>query len=145
MYVLEMSLSLTHDFIIARKINSLKHRLDRLREVYKSEYPDDTEGLESIPSADGIDMAKLIGATVTTDTCTPAQKARRDFCVKINRVSYQQDCMNHLRCVWCKQVEKELCKVLQVIVMDTMDEIAPELRVSCLSALTPVPMANSSA
>lgn len=77
-------------------------------------------------------MTKLVGATVTTDTCTPAQKARRDFCVKIQGTSYQQDCMNHLRCVWCKQVEKELCKVLQVIVMDTMDEIAPELRVSCL-------------
>lgn len=82
-------------------------------------------------------MSKLVGATVTTDTCTPAQKARRDFCLKLDPlmvggIIYQQDCMNHLRCVWCKQVEIELCKVLQVIVMDTMDEIAPELRVSCL-------------
>ena len=45
---------------------------------------------------------------------------------------HQQDCMNHLRCVWCKAVEKEVATALKEMVMDTMDEIAPELRVSCV-------------
>ena len=40
--------------------------------------------------------------------------------------------MNHLRCVWCKAVEKEVATALKEMVMDTMDEIAPEGRVSCV-------------
>ena len=62
--------------IFLLQINSLKHRLDRLKEVVELEYP---EEVASIPSSDGINLEKFEGASVITDTCNGAQASRRKF------------------------------------------------------------------
>ena len=115
------------------QINSLTHRLERLIDIVKEEYPEEAEAvLQDVPSPEGITNAKLDGASANTDTCNGAQAARRKLCELVPGVVHQQDCMNHLRCVWCKAVEKEVAAALKIMVMDTLEEIAPELRVSCV-------------
>ena len=61
------------NILIVFQLNSLKHRLDRLRETMEEEFP----GFEYlVPSSDGIDSNKLgNGAAITTDTCNTAQKS----------------------------------------------------------------------
>jgi hypothetical protein len=60
---------------ILSKIDSLKHRLQRLASVVEEKCP---EKLDNLPSPDGIDIGKLgDGGVVMTDTCNAAQKLRR--------------------------------------------------------------------
>ena len=85
-----------------------------------------------VPNPDGIDLKKLQEALFTSDTCSTAQKERRVFIERIGGIAYQQDCHNHLRCVHTNGMEKALCARLQVILKDSLEEIDPKLRVSCV-------------
>ena len=95
------------------KIDSLKIRLTRLREVIQDRHP---QLLDSIPSPDDIDIKKLGegGGNVTTDTCAAAQKLRRILVDGIPG-AYDFDCMHHLRNVWFNGMEKALTKTLNAI------------------------------
>ena len=63
------------------QINSLKHRLNDLREVLKEISQDN---IDLVPEADKIDVTKLCnGANITTDTCNAAQKLRRILVEKL--------------------------------------------------------------
>ena len=83
-----------------------------------------------IPSEDGIDINKLgKGGTMTTDTCSTAQKLRRILVEKIPG-SFDYDCMNHLRNVWFGNMEKKLTKHLNGMLRTSLDNVDPSLRVS---------------
>ena len=85
------------NIFILFQVNSLKHRLDRMREVMEEEFP----GYESlVPSSAGIDSNKLRnGAAITTNTCNTAQKIRRILTEEISG-SYDYYCMHHLYNIW---------------------------------------------
>ena len=110
------------------QINSLKHRLDRLHEVLEEKHPDyDRSGL---PTNSDIDVSKLgHGGTMTTDTCSSAQKVRRILLDNIPG-SYDYDCMHHLRNVWFGNMEKKLTKHLNDLLRADLDEIDSRLRVT---------------
>ena len=117
---------LTTSITLFFQINSLKDRLDSLREVVDTKFPGNSH---LVPSSDGIDMEKLVGANVMTDTCTPAQKVRRILCDAIPGL-HELDCMQHLRNVWIGNMEKALTSELNNILRASLDEIDPTLRVS---------------
>ena len=114
------------------KINSLKDRLDRLREVVEKKHPGKGH---LVPSADEINTDKLAKATVMTDTCSAAQKVRRVLCAAIPGM-HEFDCMQHLRNVWIGGMEKAVTGELNKILRDSLDEIDPTIRVtSSISAI----------
>ena len=115
-----------------RQINSLKHRLDRLREVVEEKYPGNSH---LVPSSDEISTIKLNGANIITDTCSSAQKVRRIVCAKVDGL-HSFDCMQHIRNVWIGNMEKALTSELNNILRNSLDEIDPKLRVtSSISAI----------
>ena len=110
------------------QINSLKDRLNRLHEVLADKYPHYDRS--TLPTANDIDVSKLgQGGTITTDTCSTAQKLRRILLDTIEG-TYDYDCMHHLRNVWFGNMEKKLTKHLNVLLRADLDEIDPRLRVS---------------
>ena len=77
------------------QINLLKNRLNQLHDVLEKKYP--KYDRSSLPVADDIDLSKLgQGGTITTDTCSTAQKLRHLLLEKIEG-AYDYDCMHHLR------------------------------------------------
>ena len=93
------------------QINLLKDRLDCLREVVDDKFPGNSH---LVPSLDEIDMSKLDGGNVMTDTCTPAQKVRQLLCEAIPGL-HEFDCMQHLCNVWIGNMEKTLTSELNNI------------------------------
>ncbi len=112
------------------KINSLKERLLQLQQVVLRDYP---QLHESIPSTDGINIKKLgQHGLIMTNSCNAAQKARRLLQHKIGGTVFELDCHHHLRNVWIQGMEKLISVYLQVVVSDSLENIAPELRVTCI-------------
>eukprot|EP00956_Cyclotella_meneghiniana_P032426 scaffold89181_cov36-Cyclotella_meneghiniana.AAC.1 len=64
-----------------------------------------------------------------TDTCNGAQKLRR---VLVDRIDGARDldCMNHLRNVWIRGMEKSLSKYLNQMLRSSLDDIDSTLRVT---------------
>jgi hypothetical protein len=109
------------------KINSLKHRLQRLIEVVAAKHPDK---VHLIPTPDSISIDKLGNdGVVMTDTCNGAQKLRRLLVDRIDG-SHDLDCMNHLRNVWIGGMEKSLSKYLNDMMRSNLDDIDSKLRVT---------------
>ena len=71
------------------------------------EFPDDPD---PFPSLDGLDLKKLQGGAINTDSCASAQEARRLLSDVVGGEVWEQDCHHHLRNVWFKAVEKALTK-----------------------------------
>ena len=109
------------------QINDLKVFLQRWRDVTEREFP---ELLHLLPSPDGVDLNKLAGGAAMTDTCNGARKTNRMTCEDVNGVVHSLYCHNHLRNVWVKNVLESLTSYLKDHLHDSLDEIAPELRVS---------------
>ena len=93
-----------------KQVESLKHRLKRLRQVVERDHPD----LASIiPSAEGISMKKLGNhGVLMSDACNAAQATRRALQEVIGRVTYVIDCFHHLRNTWIKGMDKAVAKRL---------------------------------
>ena len=67
---------------ILEKLNLLKIRLRRLREVVEEMFPDK---IHMIPSDNNIDISKMwYGGAITTDTCNSARKTRRILVERID-------------------------------------------------------------
>ena len=112
---------------ILAKIDSLKHRLERLSSMVEEKCP---EKIGLVPSPDEINIDKLgDGGVVMTDTCNAAQKLRR-ILVSIADGVFDLDCMNHLRNVWFGGVEKALTKHLNELLRTSLDDIDTMLRVT---------------
>jgi hypothetical protein len=119
---------MTYNF--SAKINSLKKRLERIKQVVLHDYP---QLYESIPSPDGIDIKKLgQQGLIMTDSCNIAQKAKQLLQYEIGGMVLEMDCHHHLRNVWIKGIEKSVSIFLQVVVSDSLEQIPPELRVTCI-------------
>jgi hypothetical protein len=111
------------------QITSLQNRLTRLAEVVHKNCP---KKLHLVPSPAGIDISKLgNGDVIMTDTCNTAQKVRR-IPVDLIPGGYELDCMNHLRNVWFRNVEKALSTYLSAsaILRTSLDKINPVLHVT---------------
>ena len=94
---------------------------------------DNPQLCESIPSPDGIDIKKLgQNGLIMTDSCNAAQKARRLLQYEIGGSVSELDCHHHLRNVWIKGMEKSVSVFLRVVVSDSLEQIPPELRVTCI-------------
>ena len=116
-------------FLLA-KINSLKNRLERIKQVVLH---DNSQLYESIPSPDGIDIKKLgQNGLIMTDSCNAAQKARCLLQYEIGGMVCKFDCHHHLCNVWIKGLEKSVSVFLRVVVSDSLEQIPPELRVTCI-------------
>ena len=60
---------------ILEKLNLLKKRLRRLREVVEEMFPDEIHNM--LPSDNNIDISKMgYGGAITTDMCNSARKTR---------------------------------------------------------------------
>jgi hypothetical protein len=110
----------------AVKINSLKNRLIRLREIVQWDCPD---LIEMLPSPDDIDITKLgvHAGLIMTDSCNAAQKARRLLQHKIGGNVYKLDCHHQLHNVWIKGMEQSVSSYLRVIVTNSLEKIPPKL------------------
>ena len=115
------------------QINSLKQRLNNLREVLKEISQDN---IDRVPTADKIDVTKLCnGANITTYTCNVSQKLR-GILVETIGGCYEFDCMHHLCNVWFGNMERKLTSQLTCILRSSLGVIDPTLRVSAsISAL----------
>jgi hypothetical protein len=105
----------------------MKTFLKRWHDVTEREFP---ELVHLIPSPDEVDMNKLEGGSSMTDTCATAQKCNRLLCASVDGVVHELYCYNHLRNVWVKNVLLSLNDFLRAHLHDSLDEIAPEFRVS---------------
>ena len=112
------------------KIESLKHRLVRLREVLTEMHPNDAHIFADVSSPDMIDTSKLDKAWFTTDNCSTARKLQRLAEETWNCLG--QNCWNHLRNTWVNAMEKETNQYLTPIVRDSIDECDPKLCVKML-------------
>jgi len=112
--------------LLSYKINCLKSRLDRIREVYCAEYPDEED---PFPASNGLSLTKLREGGISSDSCTTAQKERRLLAEVIGGEPWQQDCHHHLRNVWFKAMEKALTTKLNQMMKADLEEISYELRV----------------
>ena len=110
------------------QLNLLKVRLERFRTVFKKEFPNLDNPL---PCSDNLDIKNLKDGSVNTDSCHAAQKAHCLLTEVIPGQVWQQDCHHHLRNVWFKAMEKALTKKLNNILRKSLEQIAPELRVTC--------------
>jgi len=97
------------------------------RDVTLREYPD---FVDLLPSPDDIDINKLIGGGIMTDTCSTAQLTNSLLSKEIDGKTHNLLCHNHLRNVWVKNVLESLTDFLRAHLSDSLDEIAPEFRVS---------------
>jgi hypothetical protein len=112
------------------KLNSLKKRLQQLHEIVLHDY---SALHESIPSPDGIDIKKLgQHGVIMMDSCNPAQKTRRLLQHEIGGDIVEIDCYHHLQNVWIKVMEKSVSVFLQVVVSNSIENIPPELWVTCI-------------
>ena len=109
------------------KLIQMKEMLTKWRAVTEREYP---EFVDLIPHPDQIDLSKLENGGVMTDTCNSAQKANRLLAATIDGIVHSMFCHNHLRNVWVKNVLDSLTDFMRAHLNDSLDEIAPELRVS---------------
>jgi len=100
--------------------------LDRIREVYCSEYPDEEDPFSA---SNGLSLTKLREGGISSDFCTTLQKERRLLAEVIGGEPWQQDCHHHLRNVWFKVMEKALTTKLNQMMKDDLEEISYELRV----------------
>jgi hypothetical protein len=108
-----------------QRLNFLKKRLLRLREIVLRDRP---ELHETIPSPDGINIKKLgQHGLIMTDSCNAAQKARRLFQLKIGGIIFKFDCHHLLRNVWIKGMEMSVSSFLQVIIAKSLEKIPLEL------------------
>ncbi len=121
---------MTYHYTCLAKINSKKNRLERLQQVVVHDNP---QPCESIPSPDGIDIKKLgHNGLIMTDSCNATQKARRLLRYLVGGTVCDLDCYHHLRNVWIKGLEKSGSVFLRVVVSDSLEQIPPELRVTCI-------------
>ncbi len=97
------------------------------REVTAREFPD---FVDMIPDPDAIDLNKLVDGSVMTDTCNAAQKMNTLLAANVDGVCHSLHCHNHLRNVHVKNVLGALTDFLRAHMHDSLDEIAPEFRVS---------------
>jgi hypothetical protein len=67
-----------------------------------------------------------------TDSCNTAQKARRLLRFEIGGLVFEMDCHHHLHNVWIKEMEKSVSVFLRVVLSDCLEQIPPELRVTCI-------------
>jgi hypothetical protein len=112
------------------QINSLKNRLERIKQVVLRDYP---ELSDSTPSPDGIKIKKLgQHGLIMTDSCNTAQKARGLLWFEIGGLVFEMDCHHHLCNVWIKGMEKSGSIFLRVILSDCLEQIPPELRFTCI-------------
>ena len=109
----------------------MKHRLRRWRETTAREFPDRPDLLQHIPDPSSISVDKLGNdGLINTDTCNTALKTRRLLVEEIEGTVHEQDCMNHLRCVWLNGTTKAVSKYMSTHLHDSLENISSFLRVS---------------
>ena len=98
------------------------------REVTEREgYP---ELIDLLPKPDDITLDKLVNGGIMTDTCNAARLMNTLMSKEVNGKTHNLLCHNHLRNVWVKNVLSALTDFMRAHLQDSLDEIAPELRVS---------------
>ena len=105
----------------------LKHLqvfLERWRNITEEEFPD---LVDLLPSAEDINLSKLEGGSVMTDTCNSAKLMNSKVCTEVDGKVYSLLCHNHLRNVWVKNILTATTDFLRGVLHDSLDEIAPEL------------------
>ncbi len=116
--------------MIASQIHDLKVQQTRWRELTARDFP---EMLNSIPQLNDINLEKLDdNGSVMTDTCNGAQKTNRLLVQSIEGTAHSMYCYNYLQNVWVKNVLNLLNDFIHGHLNVSLDEIAPELRVSQL-------------
>ena len=97
------------------------------RTVTEREYP---EFVDMIPRPEDIDLDKLVGGGIMTDTCNAARSMNEKLSAEVNGVTHNLLCWNHILNVHVKNVLDSLTEFLRTLFSDRLDEIAPEFRVS---------------
>ena len=101
--------------------------LRRWREITAVEYPN---LLHILPLPDNINIEKLADGSIMTDTCHSAHSANKKVSALVDGKTHNLLCYNHLRNVHVKNVLEALTDFIRAHYGDSLDEIAPDLRVS---------------
>ncbi len=123
-------------------IETAGKRLD----MWRAEISDMHPSFEhDIPDPSTMNIGKLEGGAVTTDTCNAARSAKKLLCEEVLAAAkeraanvpdgndpkvYEIDCFNHLRNIWLGASSKAMSKELTVVLREWLDNIDPHLRVS---------------
>jgi hypothetical protein len=117
-------------------------KLDHWRRVTEELYPHRADLLEAIPKSSELTLTKLGKGFITTDTCSAAQKLRRDLVQQIMQQAIREglnadqiverfvDCWQHLRNVWFNGVNISLGKYISDVLEDDLKSLPPIFRVS---------------
>ena len=117
-----------HPLPFCSKLKDLRTFLSRWREVTQREFP---EFVDQLPDPSEVNIDKLDGGSVMTDTCNSATATNyRLASTEINGTVYSLFCHNHLRNVWVKNVLFSSNDFMRGLLHDSLDKIAEELRVS---------------
>ena len=108
-----------------------------MRDHVASKHPDCHDFLVLIPSPDRIDLQKKLAHSArNTDTCHVATLIRKISVENFGDGVIQQDCHNHTGNVWVGGLDKELSSYFTNLLISSLDEIDPTLRVkTILSAI----------
>ena len=102
--------------------------------MYEELYGDSDHG---IPEPSEMDIGKLAGGGIMSDTCNGAQLQKSLLNDEVEKASgdgqraHVDDCHHHLRNIWFGAAMKSLSKYLSDFLRDHLDEISPFLRVVC--------------
>ena len=105
----------------------MKQMLASWRSFNEQEYP---QYVHLIPHPNDIDLSNIDNGGVMTDTWNSAQKANRLVSDSFNSVIHSMFFHNHLCNVWVNNVLDSLSELLRAHLNDSLEEVAPEFRVS---------------
>ena len=101
--------------------------LRRRREITAVEYPN---LLHLLPLPDNINIEKLADGSIMTDTCHSTRSANKKVSALVDGKTHNLPCCNHLINVHVKNVLEALTDFIRAHYGDSLDKIAPDLRVS---------------
>ena len=105
----------------------MKHMLVSWHSVTEQEYP---QYIHRIPHPDDIYLAKIENGGGMNDTCNSEHKENLLISTSVNGVVHSMFWHNHLGNIWVKNVLDSLTEFLRSHLNYSLDEAAPELRVS---------------
>ena len=107
----------------------MKQILSSWCSVTEKEYP---QYVHLILHPEDIGLSKIYNGGVMADTCNSAQKANRQIDGSVNGVIHSRFFHNHLRNFWVNNFLDSLIEFLISHINDSLDKVAPELRVSTI-------------
>ena len=119
-----------------------KRNVKLWREETQRMYPNELELLDELPTEEDLDPTRMLGGTISHDTCNSAQKTGRLLAEALKQlgrekgfseeqlVVYQGNCWNHIRNIWLGAIDNYLARQLEEHMKNDLELIPFHMRVS---------------